>query len=147
MDALEFLSRPLQVSNALRKAQEKQAALKSLTERVTIPFGPESEPVSHSRNNAALQDVIILLSETGEEVLRLQEDLMDVTLRVGMVLMKLSDENLHTFMVARFLDFMTIRDAAETAGFSLGWGRLAQKRGVAEVQRILDEEEQTLAPG
>ena len=138
MDAMEFLSQPMQASNRLRRAQEKVAALKSLTERVTTKFGLDSEPVSHSRNISGMQDTIIQLSEAKEEEQRLKEELAAVELKVGAVLAKLSDERLYDFMVNRYMDFMTIEAAANEVGFSFSWGRLAVERGVAEVQAIID---------
>ncbi len=149
MDAMEFLTLPMQASNRLRRAQEKVASLKSLTERVTTKFGLDSEPVSHSRNMSAMQDTIILLTEAKEEEQRLQEELADVELKVGTVLAKLSDEKLYDFMVNRFLDFMTIEAAANEVGFSYSWGRLAVERGVEEVQEILDgmESDRESEPG
>jgi uncharacterized protein YjiS (DUF1127 family) len=138
MDAREFLSRPMQANNRLRRAQEKVAALKSLTERVTTKFGLDSEPVSHSRNISGMQDTIIQLSEAKEEEQRLKEELAAVELKVGAVLAKLSDERLYDFMVNRYMDFMTIEAAANEVGFSFSWGRLAVERGVAEVQAIID---------
>ena len=138
MDAREFLSLPMQASNRLRRAQEKVAALKSLTERVTTKFGLDSEPVSHSRNISGMQDTIIQLSEAKEEEQRLKEELAAVELKVGAVLAKLSDERLDDFMVNRYRDFMTIEAAANEVGFSFSWGRLAVERGVAEVQAIID---------
>jgi len=149
MDAMEFLTLPMQVSNRLRRAQEKVASLKSLTERVTTKFGLDSEPVSHSRNMSAMQDTIILLSEAKEEEQRLQEELAAVELKVGAVLARLSDEKLYDFMVSRYLDFMTIEVAANEVGYSYSWGRLAVERGVAEVQEILDgmESDRESEPG
>ena len=149
MDAMEFLTLPMQVSNRLRRAQEKVASLKSLTERVTTKFGLDSEPVSHSRNMSAMQDTIILLSEAKEEEQRLQEELAAVELKVGAVLARLSDEKLYDFMVSRYLDFMTIEAAANEVGYSYSWGRLAVERGVAEVQEILDgmESDRESEPG
>ena len=138
MDAREFLSLPMQANNRLRRAQEKVAALKSLTERVTTKFGLDSEPVSHSRNISGMQDTIIQLSEAKEEEQRLKEELAAVELKVGAVLAKLSDERLYDFMVNRYMDFMTIEAAANEVGFSFSWGRLAVERGVAEVQAIID---------
>ena len=138
MDAMEFLSRPMQASNRLRRAQEKVTALKSLTERVTTKFGLDSVSVAHTPNVSAMQDTIILLTEAEEEEQRLREELAVVELKVGAVLAKLSDERLYDFMVNRFLDFMTIEAAANEVGFSYSWGRLAVERGVAEVQEILD---------
>ena len=138
MDAREFLSRPMQANNRLRRAQEKVAALKSLTERITTKFGLDSEPVSHSRNISGMQDTIIQLSEAKEEEQRLKEELAAVELKVGAVLAKLSDERLYDFMVNRYMDFMTIEAAANEVGFSFSWGRLAVERGVAEVQAIID---------
>ena len=138
MDAMEFLSRPMQASNRLRRAQEKVTALKSLTERVTTKFGLDSVSVAHTPNVSAMQDTIILLTEAEEEEQRLREELAVVEMKVGAVLAKLSDERLYDFMVNRFLDFMTIEAAANEVGFSYSWGRLAVERGVAEVQEILD---------
>ena len=149
MDAREFLSRPMQANNRLRRAQEKVAALKSLTERVTTKFGLDSEPVSHSRNISGMQDTIIQLSEAKEEEQRLKEELAAVELKVGAVLAKLSDEKLYDFMVSRYLDFMTIEAAANEVGYSYSWGRLAVERGVAEVQEILNgmESDRESEPG
>ena len=141
MEAREFLSLPMQVSNRLRRAQEKVASLKSLTERVTTKSGLDSVPVAHTPNVSAMQDTIILLTEAKEEEQRRQEELAAVELKVGAVLAKLSDEKLYDFMVSRYLDFMTIEAAANEVGYSYSWGRLAVERGVAEVQEILNEME------
>lgn len=138
MDAMLFLSRPSLALNRLRRAEEKRDSLKALTERVTTKFGIEAEPVAHTRNPAAMQDAIILLSEAEEEVNRLRQELGTVELEVGVVLVKLQDKTLYDFMVARFLDLKTIVEAADQVGYSYSWGRMAQRRGIAEVQAILN---------
>ena len=141
MNAQEFLSRPYRANLRLEKAYLKAAALQSLTERVTARFGRESEPVSHSVNCTAMQDAIARLVEAKEEAERLKDELAAVELETGMVLARLSDETLYEFMVKRFLDLKSTRAAAEEMSYSDGWGRWEARRGVEEVQRILDEME------
>ena len=141
MNAIEFLSRPLEARKRLTRAEQWRDSLQSLTERVTTRFGLASEPVSHSRNNAAMQDAIVDLTEAKEQVSRLEQELAAVELEVGKVLARLSDELMYKFMVARFLDLMTIEAAADSVGYTYSWGRWELDRGVAEVQRILDEME------
>ncbi len=141
MMALELLSRPRRVHFRLEKAEQRVAALQSLTERVTVKYGLDSEPVSHSRNTTLMQDAIARLMEAKEAAARMREELAAAELEVGMVLVKIQDETLREFMFKRYLDLRSVQEAAEEMDYSYSWGRWEAERGVQEVQQILDEME------
>ena len=141
MRAYEFLTRPRMAKIRLQKAQAHVASLKSVAERATASFGLNSEPVSHTRNPSAMQDMIIQLAEAEEEEKRLQEELAEIELKVGLVLANLQDKDLYDFMTYHFLDCVPVRSAAYKVGYSYSWGRQAQARGICEVQAILDRGE------
>ncbi len=138
MDALEFLSRPREVRRRLEEAEQKVAALKALTERMTARFGIESEPVRQSRNTDMMQEAIANLMEAKEEAARLKEELAEAEMEVGMVLAGIVDESLREFMMKRYLDLMPMGAAAEELNYSRTWGQWANQRGIEEVQRMLD---------
>ena len=139
MDALDFLSRPREARRRLEEAEQKVSALKALTERMTARFGIESEPVRHSRNTDMMQEAIANLVEAKEEAVRLKEELAEAEMEVGMALTGILDESLREFMMKRYLDLMPIATAAEELNYSYTWGQWANQRGIAEVQKILDE--------
>lgn len=141
MNASDFLARPLLARIRLRKAEQWKAAMKSLTERVTVNFGLDAEPVSHSRNPSSMQDAIAGLMEAEAEVEERKKELAEVELEVGMVLARIPDQALHDFMVMKYLDLMTVRQIVNDMRYSYSWGRWMKERGTAEVQRILDEME------
>lgn len=141
MRAYEFLTRPRMAKIRLQKIQDRVESLKSVAERATVSFGLDSEPVSHTRNPSAMQDVIIQLAEAKEEEARRREELATVELEVGLVLANLQDSDLYKFMTCRFVDCKPVRVAAGKAGYSYSWGRQAQARGIYEVQSILDKAE------
>ena len=141
MRAYEFLTRPRMAKIRLQKIQDRVESLKSVAERATVSFGLDSEPVSHTRNPSAMQDVIIQLAEAKEEESRRKEELATVELEVGLVLANLQDSDLYKFMTCRFVDCKPVRVAASKAGYSYSWGRQAQARGIYEVQAILDKAE------
>ena len=138
MDALDFLSRPREARRRLEEAEQKVSALKALTERMTARFGIESEPVRHSRKTDMMQEAIANLVEAKEEAVRLKEELAEAEMEVGMALTGILDESLREFMMKRYLDLMPIATAAEELNYSGTWGREANRRGIEEVQRILD---------
>ena len=140
MKAKEFLSRPRDLWKQLNAAKQKVASLKALTERVSIAFGPDTEPVSHSLNTSAMQDAAIRLSEARDELVRLHQAYFDVVLEVGLVLAGVTDPMLHEFLEKRFLEFMPVEKAATSMGFSPSWGRFIQPKALAAVQQILDDQ-------
>ena len=141
MNAYEFLTRPRVVMVRLKRVKEHIEILKSSAERSTASFGPESQPVSHTRNPFSMQDIIVQLAEAKEEEKRLKEELAEVSLEVTLVLANLEDKDIYNYLSYRFLDCMTVRRAACKAGYSYSWGRWAQGRGIHEVQTILDNME------
>ena len=138
MKAEEFLSKPREVRRRLEEAEGRVAALQSLTERITARFGINSVPVSHSRNTTLMQDAVAGMIEAEEEAARLKEELAGTEMEVGMVLAEIPDESLREFMIKRYLDLKTIRTAAEELNYSYTWGQWVTRRGIAEVQGILD---------
>ena len=138
MKAEEFLYRPREVRRRLEEAEQRAAALKALTERMTARFGIEAEAAGHTGNTDRMQEAIINLVEAKEEAARLKEELAGTEMETGMVLAEIPDEPLREFMIKRYLDLMTIRTAAEELNYSYTWGQRANRRGIAEVQGILD---------
>lgn len=141
MNAVEFLARPRLAQACLERARQRENALRALTERVTGKFGLGAEPVSHSRNNTAMQDAIAAHMEAEGEVERLKEELAAVELEVGMVLAKLPAGTLYEFMVRKYLDLEPVGKIAEEMNYSYSWGRWELEKGITEVQRILDDME------
>ena len=141
MNALDFLARPRLAQARLERARQREIALRALTERVTGKFGLGAEPVSHSRNNTAMQDAIAAHMEAKDEMDRLKEELAAAELEVGMVLAKLADRTLYEFMVKRYLDLEPVGKIAEEMNYSYSWGRWELDKGISEVQRILDDME------
>ena len=140
MKATDFLSRPRDLWKQLNAAKQKVASLKALTERVSIAFGPDTEPVSHSLNTSAMQEAAIRLSEARDDLICLHQAYFDVVLEVGLVLAGVTDPMLHEFLEKRFLEFMPVEKAAASMGFSPSWGRFIQPKALAAVQQILDEQ-------
>ena len=138
MTAKEFLLQPARARVRLEMALLRRDALKSLTERVTQTIGIQT-PGCHSQNDSAMEDAVIRLTEAEEMVERRMEELAKAELKVGDVLARLCDEKLFGFMVRRFLNCMSREDAAKEMRYTYSWGRIAEKKGLEEVQRILDE--------
>ena len=138
MDAKELLSRPWKIWCCLLNVKQKVTALKSLTEKASVAFGPEAEPVSHSRNMTAMQDAIIRLSEAREEEARLNEVYMNAALEIGLVINRVQDMVMRQFLEKRYLEFMSIADAANALGHCERWGRQKHNEAVEAVQEILD---------
>ena len=138
MNAKAFLSRPWKLWCLLLDVKQKVAALKSMTERASAAFGPEAEPVSHSRNMSAMQDAIIRFSEAREEESRLNADYENAALEVALVINRVPDMVLRQFLEKRYLEFMTVTDAADALNHSERWGRQKHYEALNAVQEILD---------
>ena len=140
MTAKEFLLQPARARVHLEMALLRRDALKSLTERVTQTFGIQTTG-GHSQNCNAMEDAVIRLTEAEEMVERRMEELANAELEVGMVLAMIPDKTINEYMVKRYLDCGVSRVIAVNMGFSSAWGEFAEKRGLAEVQKILDAKE------
>ena len=138
MDAKELLSRPWNLWCRLTDVKQKVAALKALTERASAAFGPEAEPVTHTRNVSAMQDAILRLSEAREEEARLKVAYTNASLEIGLVIDRVPDMMLRQLLERRYLEFMTIADAAAALDHSERWGRQKHYEGLDAVQEILD---------
>ena len=88
MNAREFLEQPRRLKEQLDKADMEVDYLKSLAERVTVPFGPESQPVSHTTNVSAMQDAAIKLSEAREKAARIREEYCETVWDVGLLILR-----------------------------------------------------------
>ena len=140
MNAREFMEQPRRLKEQLEKADMEVDYLKSLAERVTVPFGPESQPVTHTTNVSAMQDAAIKLSEAREKAARIREEYCETVWDVGLLILRIQNETVRDFMAARYLDFKTHAQIAALKNYSPSWGRKTHRRGLIAVQAILDEE-------
>ena len=144
MTAKEFLERPGELKKLLDQARQRAAALKSFTEKVTTRMGVEAVPVTHTRNNAAMQDDIIRLMEAEAEVERLEAELDEAEMEVERVLAMIPDKLMHDFMVNRYLRYMTTAIAATVTGpYAISWGRKMSRAGRRFVQAVLDAQDES----
>ena len=138
MDAREFLSRPGFLRAELKDAEQKVASLKSLTERCSVAFGPESEPVAHTRNPDAMQDAIIRLSEAKEAAEELKTRLATAELEVGLLIARVESMECREVLEHKYLDGFSNRMTADSMDRSIRWVRMRHVDGLDAVQRILD---------
>ena len=138
MNAREYLSGPGTVRYRLECAKQKAASLKSLTERVTAAFGPETVAVSHTRNTSAMEEAAIRLMEAEEEVARLKAELAEAELDVGMTISQVEDPQLQELLIRRYLENVTVSAIAAEAGFTVCWGLGKHALALEKVQEILD---------
>lgn len=142
MNAREFLFRPTVLREQIQNTKQRVRSLASLAQRVTKPFGPEYEPVSHTPNPTAMQDATIRLMEARNILEQQKRNLTEAELEVGLVIDRIQNEAVREFMQKKFLDGMTIRMIAAEKSYSYDWGKKKLRKGVAAVQRILDEGEE-----
>lgn len=140
MNAHEFLFRPTVLRKRVQNTTQRILSLTSLAQQVTIAFGPQSEPVSHTRNTTAMQDAAIRLMEAKEILAQQERDLALAELEVGLVMDRIEDEDIRELMQKKFLEGMTVREIVEPKGLSEAWGRKKLQKGFEILQRILDED-------
>ena len=114
-------------------------ALRSLAERMTTCFG--QTPVKHSRNNTAMQDTIEKIIMVEEKLNQAIDELVDTMIEIARVIDLVPDVTLRLILEKRYLLFQYWEQIAVELGWSTRWLQVRHREAVAEVQRILDEEE------
>ena len=139
MEARAFLSRAglleLQVQSKLMQLE----SLKSLACRVTAVY--DAEPVTHSRNPAQMQDVIVRIMEVEEDLNRRIDTLVEMKLSIGLTIDRVQDSLLRLILEKKYLDFMTLDEIGAEIHYSSRWMRVLHHRALEEVQKVLDEQE------
>ena len=141
MDAKDFLSRARILDEQVQSKLMQVESLKSLACRVTTVYG--AEPVAHTRNVSAMEDVIFRLSEAEEELNRKIDELVSAKLRIGLVISRVEDPALQLILEKKYLEFLPLSRIGPKLKFSSRWTRELHRRALEEVQQILDEEENT----
>lgn len=138
MDAREFLGRARFLESLVQSKLRQVESLKSLACRVTTVYS--EEPVSHTRNVSGMEDIIIRIMETEEELNHRIDELVEAKLQIDRVIDKVDNPQLQVILQKKYLDYMTLVKIGFELNVSKRWMRELHRQALEEVQRILDEE-------
>lgn len=137
MNAKEYLSQAWRIEQQIQSKQEQLEALRSLACRVTAGSG--NEPVSHTRNNTAMQDTIVRILEAEEQLNRKIDDLVAVKVDVMQVIDRVKDVMLRLILEKRYLSFLPWERIAVDMGYTVRWTLARHAEALNAVQEVLDE--------
>ena len=139
MNAVDYLSRAYMLDQRVHSKMQQIESLKSLASSVSIAMG--SEPVSKTRNVAAMENLVIRIMEAEQELKEQVENLVTMKLDIASVISQIRDPGCSLVLEKRYLIFKSWEAIARELGFSIRWVHYKHECAVRVVQKILDERE------
>lgn len=137
MTAKEYLGQAYRLDQRINSKLHQIESLRSLTQKVTASY--DGEVVSRTRNVTSLQDTIIRLMETEEELNRQIDELVDLKMEIAKVIDRVRNESYRMILEMRYLCFMSWDVIAENMHYSRRWVLTKHDRAVEVVDAILKE--------
>lgn len=137
MNAKEYLSRAWNIEQQVQSKLEQIEALRSLACRVTAGNGTA---VSHSRNVSSMQDTIVKITETEEELNRRIDELVEVKLEIMGIIDQVQDVTLRLILEKRYLSFHPWGQIVASMGYTERWTMLRHEEALRAVQELLDRD-------
>ena len=142
MDARAFLERPHQLKELVDTTVDEVIVLQSMAEQVRAQLGREHEPVKHTPDVYAMQDIVIRLAEAREREAQLRREYAEAIAEVGLMLVKIQDTKVRDFMTKKFLEFMSLSEIGLIKSYGRTWCQNTCRKGIAMVQEMLDADEE-----
>ena len=137
MNAKEYLGQAYRMEQRVQSKMDQIAALRSMATCVTTCIG--REPVSHTRNNTAMQDTVGRIMEAEQELNEEIDALVDLKREIKQTIDQVPDVTLRLVLEKRDLCFQKWEQIALDMYYSLRSVQEKHREAVRIVQQILDE--------
>jgi len=138
MNAKEFLSRAWYLEQQVQSKLEQIERMRSLASRVTASF---DKAAGHSRNVSSMQDMIVKIMETEEELNREIDELVTVRKEIAGVINRIRAVTLRLILEKRYLSFQSMEQIGTDLYYSERWIKIKHREALDAVQQIMDERE------
>jgi len=139
MTAKEYLSQAHRLDQRIGSKLEQMATLRSLAQKVTTTLS--SERVSHTRNVSSLEDTILRLMETENEMNQSIDALLNLRLEIGKQISALDDPDCILVLEKRYLCYQSWEKIAADLACTVRWVHRLHAKALQSMSQLLCEKE------
>ena len=137
MTAKEYLSQARRLEQRIGSKLEQMATLRSLTQKVTTSLG--GERVSHTRNVSSLEDTILRLVETENEMNQSIDALLNLRIEIGKLISALDDPDCILVLEKRYLCYQSWEKIAADLACTVRWVHRLHAKALQSMNQLLCE--------
>ena len=137
MTAKEYLSQARRLEQRIGSKLEQMATLRSLTQKVTTSLS--GERVSHTRNVSSLEDTILRLMETENEMNQSIDALLNLRLEIGKQISALDDPDCILVLEKRYLCYQSWEKIAADLACTVRWVHRLHAKALQSMNQLLCE--------
>lgn len=135
MTAKEYLGQAYRLDQRINSKIMQLDSLRSLSRKVTAAF--EGEKTSRSRNVTSLEDTIIRMMETEDELNKQIDSLTEIKNNITRYISAMEDIDYQLLLEKRYLCFMSWDQIAAESGCSLRWIHTLHSRALVAFEKVL----------
>ena len=135
MTAKEYLGQAYRLDQRINSKLMQLDSLRSLSRKVTAAF--EGEKTSRSRNVTSLEDTIIRMMETEDELNKQIDALNDIKNNITQHIGALENIDYQLLLEKRYLCFQSWDQIAAESSCSLRWIHILHARALAALEIVL----------
>ena len=139
MTATEYLSQARRLDQRIGSKLEQMATLRSLAQKVTISLC--GERVSHTRNVSSLEDTILRLMETENEMNQSIDALLNLRIEIGKQISTLDDPDCILVLEKRYLCYQSWEKIAADLTCTVRWVHRLHAKALQSMNQLLCEKE------
>ncbi len=136
MTAKEYLNQAYRLDQRINSKLEQVSILRSLTQKITVSY--ESDPVSHTRNVSSLEDAILRLMESENELNADIDALVDMKQEVCAAIRKVRSPEYQLLLEQRYLCFKSWSEIAASLNLEERYVYKVHGRALQEIEKIID---------
>ena len=137
MTAKEYLSQARRLDQRIDSKLEQMETLRSLTQKVTTSLS--GERVSHTRNVSSLEDTILRLVETENELNQSIDALLNLRIEIGKQISALDDPDCILVLEKRYLCYQSWDKIATDLACTVRWVHRLHAKALQSMNQLLCE--------
>lgn len=139
MTAMEYLSQARRLDQRICSKLEQMATLRSLAQKVTTSIS--GERVSQTRNVSSLEDTILRLVETENEMNQSIDALLNLRIEIGKQISALDDPDCILVLEKRYLCYQSWEKIAADLTCTVRWVHRLHAKALQSMNQLLCEKE------
>lgn len=136
MNARDFLKQPKKLDKMIENKLNEKEQWKSIATGTTAPLG--GERVQSSGSQQKMADAVARFIDIEKEIDECIDNLVDTKKDVIAVIEQLNASE-YDLLHKVYVQFFTLQEVADLYEKSISWAKTIHKRGLKNVQRILDD--------
>jgi len=137
MTAKEYLRQAYRLDQKINSKLRQINSLRALSQKVTASY--DGDVVSHTRNVTGLEDSVIRLIESEDELNQQIKELVDLRREIARVIDAVGNDTYQMILEMRYLCYMSWNEIAENMNYSRRWVLQMHARAVEKVNEVLKE--------